>query len=104
MIGGTIKLHISAGTDDGDARRRWWKALGILLRPKPRWHVFDERLLRDIGKTPYDAEWEALRQAWGSSRALDDLKSRIDVREAFRRIRRYRPNWGHWPEASRRAD
>jgi hypothetical protein len=86
MASGTIRLHIAAGTTRFEARRHARRTLRAWLGWKPPWHVLDERLLRDVGKSACDAEWEALRRAWGCSFALDDLKTRNAFRAAFGRV------------------
>ncbi len=46
------------------AIRAWTKLVSAFKQRRPAWYELNDRMLRDIGKTAADAEFEALLHSW----------------------------------------
>jgi len=48
----------------GEAHQAWTKMVSRFRDPSPAWYQLNDRMLRDIGMTHAEAEFEALRRSW----------------------------------------
>jgi hypothetical protein len=60
------------------------RRLVAILTPTTGWHRLNERLLRDLGKSPTEAEIEGLRARFGQSEA-DTSEAVIQLRQQLQR-------------------
>jgi hypothetical protein len=48
----------------GEANQAWTTMVSRFRVPSPAWYELNDRMLRDIGVTHGEAEFEALRRSW----------------------------------------
>jgi uncharacterized protein YjiS (DUF1127 family) len=48
----------------GAANRAWTNLVSLFRDPSLAWWELSDQMLRDVGKTPAEAEFEALRRSW----------------------------------------
>jgi uncharacterized protein YjiS (DUF1127 family) len=63
----------------GAANRAWTRLVNLFREPCPAWWDLSDRMLTDIGKTPAEAEFEALRRSWSGETRRSVLQSTRSV-------------------------